>query len=81
MEVRGCAAQEVVGFFVGQVAETENLADFAGGEELAEFGRDVLGVVLKTMNNGGAARGAGGIQELGPECEGLRCRELSGMPL
>lgn len=38
LEVGRDGAQEVVGGFVGQVAEAEDLGDFAGGEELLELG-------------------------------------------
>ena len=39
LQVRGDLAEEVVGFFVGEVAEAEDLADFAGGEEFFELWR------------------------------------------
>ena len=38
LEVRGDGAEVVVGFLVGQVAETEDLGDFVGGEEFLELG-------------------------------------------
>ena len=38
LEVRGHGAEVVVGFLVGQVAETEDLGDFVGGKELLELG-------------------------------------------
>ena len=43
LQVGGYGAQEVEGGRVGQVAETEDLADFAGGEEFFElwFGEGV----------------------------------------
>ena len=37
LQVRGGEAEEVVGFFVGEVAEAEDLADFVGGEEFFEL--------------------------------------------
>lgn len=57
MKIGGGAAQEVVGFFVGQVTETEDLADFAGRQELAEFGRDILGIMLEVKQQGGEREG------------------------
>ena len=38
LEVWCEAAEEGVGGAVGEVAEAEDLADFAGGEEFLEFG-------------------------------------------
>lgn len=38
LEVRGHGAEVVVGLLVSQVAETEDLGDFVGGEELLELG-------------------------------------------
>lgn len=65
MKIGGGAAQEVVGFFVGQVTETEDLADFAGREELAEFGRDILGIMLEVKQGeeraGGREGGTGAL--------------------
>lgn len=37
LQVRRDAAEEVVGGGVGEVAEAEDLADFAGGEEFFEL--------------------------------------------
>jgi len=37
LEVGGYGAEEVVGFFVGEVAEAEDLSYFIGGEELLEL--------------------------------------------
>lgn len=39
-EVRRYGAQVFVGLFVGEVAEAEGLADFAGGEEFFELWRE-----------------------------------------
>lgn len=44
LDVGRDAAQELVRFLVCKVAETEDLADFAGGEEFAELQR-MLGAV------------------------------------
>ena len=38
LKVRGDGAEVVVGFLVGQVAETEDLGDLVGGEEFLELG-------------------------------------------
>lgn len=38
LEVRRDGAKVVIGFLVGQVAETEDLGDLVGGEELLELG-------------------------------------------
>lgn len=37
LKVGGDGAEEVVGFFVGEVAEAEDLAYFVGGEEFFEL--------------------------------------------
>lgn len=66
MQVRRDSTEEVVGFFIGQVAKTEDLADFAGGEEFFELWRGkvarffFLAVVpagVRLMWKGGEERG------------------------
>lgn len=49
LKVRGDLAEELKGLAVGEVAQAENLADFAGGEEFLELFEQIRKEVKKII--------------------------------